>query len=131
MIQITIAWINTSLHSTLIWFYLVSIFIFKKIMFYPIAIPMTIYIVFWINFSLIKAAIRIYTLFKFIQYLLPNIFYFFEVLVFYLKFAIVPLTTIYEFILNIIQTYSLYYFVFFFKRIELHFFWLAYILFYC
>lgn len=131
MIQITLLWINTTLHCTIVWFYLLSLFLFKKIIYYPVAIPMAIYIVFWINFSLIRAAIRIHNFFKMVQYTIPNIFYFFDLLVFYLKFGIIPLTTLYTFILHIIRTYSVFYFIFFFKRIELHFFWLSYILVYC
>jgi hypothetical protein len=131
VLQITRPYLFKFLHSFIIWIYLISIFVFKKLMFYPIGIPLTLYVVFWINFALIKAAIDIVKYTKHLYYNLIDLYSLFYFLGFYLRYVIPSFNTVYQALLNIFKVYVNYYFIFFFKRIEIHFFWLSYIIFYC
>lgn len=131
MSEIAINWIYSSMPNFFIWVYLLGSKILGKLLFYPVGIVVTLYVVFWINFFLIKAAKDIIYSTKILYYNLIDIYLLIYSSTFFFKFILSNIAGLYKTILNILRFYSKYYFIFFLKRVEMHFFWISLIIIYC
>lgn len=131
MLEIIIHWtFFTLFHNMLFtYFYLKQVVAF--LLFYPIGIPLTLSIMALITYCLIKAAIIIVTVSREIYYNWWDILWILDQLRFFFKITLTPFNFIYRWLLEILSTYSVYYYIFYFKRIEIHIFWFMCIIFYC
>lgn len=130
VLEIAITWFYTALPSFFIWIYLISKGVVQKLLFYPVGIVITIYLVFWLFFCLVSAGRDLHELVKLLYYNLIDLFEIMVFCSFFFKFFFSLFNSIITLLHDVLRVYAVYYFIFFVKRIEIHFFWLGYIFLY-
>lgn len=119
------------LSSFFSYLYVVGPYIWEKLLFYPIGIALSLYILAAIGYMIVKASNMFLDYFKYIRYNLCDIVELLECMSTGIKYSSQLIQHFYSIARDIIKIYSLYILVFLLKRFEFYIFWLFVILMYC
>lgn len=118
-------------YQLFVYIYVLSSYIWAGLIFYPVGIVLSIYVLAAIYYMIIKASIMFKTYLKTCKYLINDVAYILNQVVSVLKYLTPTLSYIFSLCIDLLKIYSIYKFVFYFKRIEFYIFWILIVLSYC
>lgn len=113
------------------YFYVLSSHVLDALLFYPLGIAFSLYILAAIAYMVLKAAEMFRDYFKTLSYLFCDISDVLEQTSYLSKYLSSSIFCIYSAMGDAMKTYGVYFFIFYIKRIEFYIFWLFVVLAYC
>lgn len=120
MLQLTVSFFYDNAAPAYRYLYILSTHIWAALMFYPIGIVLSIFLVGCIYYMMFKLASDIYKLVKLLSYYLEDVLSILSVISTLWGYSCQPLIYIYRLVREYILLYSFYLLVFYVKRVEFY-----------